>query len=111
MLKRAIGTQQLDLALSQHNRSERSSIMLGWALTFLVVALIAAVLGSAAERSVISIEQLKADVGITAKLGDFGMTEADINHIAAEAMLSGNVPVNPRQPTLDDMQALLRAEM
>ena len=66
---------------------------------------------TAAERSVISIEQLKADVGITAKLGDFGMTEADINHIAAEAMLSGNVPVNPRQPTLDDMQALLRAEM
>jgi len=66
---------------------------------------------AAAERSVISIEQLKADVGITAKLGDFGMTEADINHIAAEAMLSGNVPVNPRQPTLDDMQALLRAEM
>ena len=66
---------------------------------------------AAAERSVISIEQLKADVGITAKLGDFGMTEADIHDIAAEAMLSGNVPVNPRQPTLDDMKALLRAEM
>ena len=58
-----------------------------------------------------AIRQLQADVGITAKLGDFGMTEADLHEVAAESMLSGNVAVNPRKPTLDDMKALLRAEL
>jgi len=68
-------------------------------------------LRDAAERSVVAIESLKADVGITAKLGDFGMTEADLDAVAGEAMLSGNVAVNPRQPTLETMKALLRAEL
>lgn len=68
-------------------------------------------LREAAERAVVAIEQLKADIGITRKLGDFGMTEAHLHDVAAEAMLSGNVAVNPRQPTLDDMKALLRAEL
>ena len=31
------------------------------------------------------IEQLQADIGITAKLGDFHMTEADLHDVAAEA--------------------------
>jgi alcohol dehydrogenase len=64
-----------------------------------------------AERSVVAIEKLKADVAITAKLRTFGVTENDLHGIATEAMLSGNVPVNPRQPTLNDMQELLRAEL
>lgn len=68
-------------------------------------------LREAAERSVSAIERLKSDIGIAAKLRDFGMTEADVHEVAAEAMLSGNVAVNPRQPTLDDMKALLRAEL
>lgn len=68
-------------------------------------------LREAAERSVAAIEQLQADIGITQKLGDFGMTEADLQDVAAEAILSGNVAVNPRQPTLDDMKALLRAKL
>jgi alcohol dehydrogenase class IV len=65
----------------------------------------------AAERSVVAIEQLQQDIGITQKLGDFGMTEADLQDVAAEAILSGNVAVNPRKPTLDDMKALLRAKL
>lgn len=68
-------------------------------------------LRDAAERSVTAIEQLKTDVGITARLGDFGMTEADLDGVAREAMLSGNVAVNPRQPTLEDMKAQLRAQL
>ncbi|TXH15598.1 MAG: iron-containing alcohol dehydrogenase [Gammaproteobacteria bacterium] len=68
-------------------------------------------LREAAQRSVSAIEQLQADIGITQKLGDFGMTEADLHDVAAEAMLSGNVAVNPRQPTLQDMKALLRAKL
>jgi len=65
----------------------------------------------AAERSVVAIEQLQQDIGITQKLGDFGMTEADLQDVATEALLSGNVAVNPRKPTLDDMEALLRAKL
>jgi alcohol dehydrogenase len=65
----------------------------------------------AAERSVVAIEQLQQDIGITQKLGDFGMTEADLQDVAAEALLSGNVAVNPRKPTLDDMKALLRTKL
>jgi alcohol dehydrogenase len=65
----------------------------------------------AAERSVVAIEQLQQDIGITQKLGDFGMTEADLQDVATEALLSGNVAVNPRKPTLDDMKALLRAKL
>ncbi|SOC44049.1 alcohol dehydrogenase [Rhizobium subbaraonis] len=65
----------------------------------------------AAALSVSAIEKLKLDVGITAKLSNFGVTEGRFNEIVDEAMLSGNVPVNPRQPTNDDMKALLRAEL
>lgn len=65
----------------------------------------------AAALSVSAIEKLKLDVGITAKLSNFGVTEGRFDEIVDEAMLSGNVPVNPRQPTKDDMKALLRAEL
>lgn len=65
----------------------------------------------AAALSVVAIEKLKRDVGITAKLGNFGVTENRFDEIVDEALLSGNVPVNPRQPTHDDMKALLRAEL
>ena len=65
----------------------------------------------AAALSVSAIEKLKLDVGITAKLSNFGVTEGRFDEIVDEAMLSGNVPVNPRQPSHDDMKALLRAEL
>lgn len=63
----------------------------------------------AAERSVAAVERLKADVGIAATLGQFGMTEADLDDVVDEAMQSGNVAVNPRRPTREDLKALLRA--
>lgn len=68
-------------------------------------------LHEAAKRSVVAIESLKADVGITAKLSQFGVTEADFDSVVDEALLSGNVLVNPRKPTRDDMKALLSAEL
>jgi alcohol dehydrogenase class IV len=68
-------------------------------------------LREAADRSVVAIESLKADIGITAKLSQFGMTEADIDSVVDEALLSGNVSVNPRQPTREDMKDLLRVEL
>jgi alcohol dehydrogenase class IV len=65
----------------------------------------------AAEQSVIAIRQLKHDVGITQTLSDYGVTEGDLDLIAKEAMVSGNVPVNPRMPTLEDLKQLCRDAM
>ncbi|CAM3924559.1 iron-containing alcohol dehydrogenase [Paenibacillus alkaliterrae] len=65
----------------------------------------------AAERSVSAIRQLKQDVGITQSLSDYGLREEHLDFIAEEAMLSGNVPVNPRKPTLEDLKNICRAVM
>ncbi|MFC5448929.1 iron-containing alcohol dehydrogenase [Paenibacillus aestuarii] len=68
-------------------------------------------LREAAERSVSAIRQLKADIGITQTLSDYGVTENDLDAIVEEAMLSGNVPVNPVKPTLEDLKQICRAAM
>lgn len=65
----------------------------------------------AAERSVQAIRRLKEDVGITQTLSDYGVKEEHLDKIAEEAMLSGNVPVNPRKPTLEDLKQICRAAM
>lgn len=65
----------------------------------------------AAERSVAAIRQLKNDVGITQTLSDYGVEENSLGFIVEEAMMSGNVPVNPRKPTLEDLKNICRAAM
>jgi len=65
----------------------------------------------AAERSVAAIRQLKNDVGITQTLSDYGVREEHLDMIAEEAMLSGNVAVNPRKPTLEDLKQICRMAM
>ncbi|TVY11115.1 iron-containing alcohol dehydrogenase [Paenibacillus cremeus] len=65
----------------------------------------------AAERAVDAVRQLKEDVGITQTLSDFGVQEEHLGFLAEEAMLSGNVPVNPRKPTLEDLKHICRAAM
>lgn len=65
----------------------------------------------AAERSVTAIRQLKQDVGITQSLSDFGVKEQHLEMLSMEAMESGNVPVNPRKPTLEDLKCICRAAM
>lgn len=65
----------------------------------------------AAERSVEAIRRLKEDVGITQTLSDYGLREEHLGFIAEEAMLSGNVPVNPRKPTIDNLKQICRAAM
>ncbi|TBL79458.1 iron-containing alcohol dehydrogenase [Paenibacillus thalictri] len=65
----------------------------------------------AAEQAVVAVRRLKQDVGITQTLSDYGVTEADLGYIAEEAMTSGNVPVNPVQPTPHDLQQICRAAM
>ncbi|MBM7570210.1 iron-containing alcohol dehydrogenase [Aquibacillus albus] len=65
----------------------------------------------AAERSVIAVRQLKEDVGITQTLSDFGVKEEHLGFIAEEAMQSGNVPVNPVKPTVEDFKNICRSVM
>ncbi|MFH5183910.1 iron-containing alcohol dehydrogenase [Paenibacillus sp. TAB 01] len=68
-------------------------------------------LREAAELSVAAIRRLNADIGITQTLSDYGVTEDALDRIVEEAMLSGNVPVNPVKPTLEDLKQICRAAM
>ncbi|GIQ68885.1 iron-containing alcohol dehydrogenase [Xylanibacillus composti] len=68
-------------------------------------------LRDAAKCSVTAIKQLKEDVGIQNKLSDYGVTEEALQQIAEEAMISGNVPVNPRKPSLEDLKQICRNAM
>lgn len=61
----------------------------------------------AAFQSVTAVERLKADVGITATLADFGVTAGHFDAVIDEALLSGNCAVNPRQATREDLRGML----
>ncbi|MFD2671709.1 iron-containing alcohol dehydrogenase [Marinicrinis sediminis] len=65
----------------------------------------------AAYRSVAAIRQLKEDVGITQSLTSYGVQEEHLDRIAEEAMQSGNIPVNPRMPTPEDLKQICRKLM
>jgi alcohol dehydrogenase class IV len=65
----------------------------------------------AAEQAVIAVRELKQDIGIHQTLSDYGVTEKELDAIVEEAMLSGNVPVNPRKPTLEDLKQICRDAM
>ncbi|WP_144140828.1 iron-containing alcohol dehydrogenase [Paraburkholderia sp. BCC1884] len=65
----------------------------------------------AARYAAHAVATLRRDVGITRTLSDFGVTERDFDEIIDEAMKSGNVLVNPRFPSREDMAALLRHGM
>ncbi|RYF52923.1 MAG: iron-containing alcohol dehydrogenase, partial [Comamonadaceae bacterium] len=68
-------------------------------------------LREAAQRSVRAVEQLKADIGLTQTLSDFGLTPEGFDDVIEEAMTSGNVAVNPRMPQHDDMRRMLQAAL
>ena len=57
----------------------------------------------AASKSVEAIKKLNMDIGITAGLKDWGVTEADLEKIAEAAYKSDNVTVNPRSSTVKDL--------
>lgn len=65
----------------------------------------------AAERSVSAIRQLNKDIGITQTLSDYGVKEEHLDLIVDEAILSGNVPVNPVKTTKEDLKNICRALM
>ena len=57
----------------------------------------------AAYKSVEAVKKLMKDIGITQGLRDFGVNEVNIRSIAEEAYTSGNVTVNPRKSTIEDL--------
>ncbi len=65
-------------------------------------------LREAAEIGVNAVAQLISDVGAPRKLSDYGVTEAMLPEIAAEAMTSGNIAVNPRAATVKDLVTIMR---
>lgn len=65
----------------------------------------------AAPLAIEAIEKLSRDVGIPKKLSEFGVTEDKIPDMAKDAMLSGNVKINPRSTTLQDIIDLYRAAL
>lgn len=57
----------------------------------------------ASERAVDAVQRLSRDVGIPARLRDLGVTQSGIPLMATDAMKSGNILVNPRDTTFDDI--------
>jgi alcohol dehydrogenase class IV len=62
----------------------------------------------AAARAVTAARSLAVDVGIPASLRDYGLREEHVQRVAAEAVKSGNVAVNPRRAGTEDLLGILR---
>ncbi len=62
----------------------------------------------AAARSFVAVAKLAQDIGIPSRLGELGMREEHIDAVATEAIKSGNVAVNPRRASVQDLRALLK---
>lgn len=60
----------------------------------------------AARRAVAAVRTLSADVGIPANLAALGARREAFPAMAADAMKSGNIPVNPRKTGLEDILML-----
>lgn len=62
----------------------------------------------AAAKSVKAVRDLMKDIGITEKLSDFGVKEGDLESLADEALMSGNIFVNPRFPSKNEIIEIYR---
>jgi alcohol dehydrogenase len=65
--------------------------------------------GRNAAAAVEAVAALRAQVGLTAAMADFGITEADFAQIAADALDDEALANTPRQPSGDDIGAILLA--
>jgi alcohol dehydrogenase len=64
----------------------------------------------AAERAVAAVERLRIDVGIPTRLRDLGVKENQLRPFAEKALgIKRILRVNPRTPTLEDLEGILRA--
>lgn len=61
---------------------------------------------TAGERAIAAVEKLNKDLGIPRSLREVGASEEAIDLMAADAMKSGNVTVNPRKTSVEDIKQL-----
>ena len=64
-----------------------------------------------AKAAVDHVFKLNETIGIPARLGPLGVDEGAIPNMAKDAMLSGNILVNPRTTTQPDIEALYKAAL
>ena len=62
----------------------------------------------AAFAGVETVEQLVSDVDAPNSLSAYGVTGSDLEELAAESIVSGNIEVNPRPVTTDDLVDIMR---
>jgi len=67
--------------------------------------------GSDGKAAVSFVHRLNETIGIPARLGPLGVSADVIPSMAADAMLSGNILVNPRTTTRADVEALYRTAL
>jgi alcohol dehydrogenase class IV len=64
----------------------------------------------AAGRAIEAVERLRADIGIPRRLRDLGVKESQLRPFAEKAFAVKRIlRVNPRTPTVDDLEGILRA--
>ncbi len=65
-----------------------------------------------AERAIVSIEQLKCDIGIPERIRDIGGTEAQLLGFAEKAFtIKRLLWVNPREASLEDLHGILKSAL
>ena len=66
--------------------------------------------GEAAERAVVAVERLRADIGIPTRLRDLGVRKDQLRPFAEKALgIKRILRVNPRPVTADDLEQILQA--
>lgn len=68
-------------------------------------------LADAADLAIDAVRRLSTDVGIPETLAEVGVTEEHVAKIAADAMKSGNVAINPRRVTQREIERVVRNAM
>jgi alcohol dehydrogenase class IV len=64
----------------------------------------------AAERAITAVEKLRDDIGIPKRLRDIGVKETQLRGFAEKAhAVRRIIRVNPRQPTVEDLEGILKA--
>jgi alcohol dehydrogenase len=61
-----------------------------------------------ASRAASAVAQLANDIGIPKGLAEYGLTERHLPGVIEEAMKSGNVAVNPRTTSMEQLTGILR---
>lgn len=62
----------------------------------------------AVDLAIGAVKKLSKDIGIPATLSEVGVKAEDIPQMSKDAMLSGNIAVNPRSATLQDIENLFK---